>query len=303
MNASELLNNGEVVAVPTETVYGLAASLKHPKAIEKIYLLKGRPANNPLIIHVSSVRDVVPFVKQLPPEFESLTAAFWPGPLTLVVPIISETIPTVARAGLQTAAFRAPKHPLAQEVIAKTGPLVMPSANLSGKPSATTAEHVKEDFGADFPVLDGGPCVQGMESTVMRYHENQWEIIRLGCIAAEEIEIVLGYVPRYTQGDGKKPACPGQLYRHYAPKAKLHLTRHFSKNMKTIIGYEGRVYPEGSRTFILGENIKEILANLYATLRRLDQEGIQEAWVDLNVSDGGQWVTLVERLTKASNNN
>src|SRR5262245_4612508 len=136
--AASALKSGLVVAVPTETVYGLAASIDFPDAIEDIFRLKGRPSNNPLIVHVASAKEIAFYVTQQPPQFLKLASAFWPGPLTVVLPVDQVRIPSVARAGLPTAAFRVPNHPLTRELLEITGPLVMPSANLSGKPSATT---------------------------------------------------------------------------------------------------------------------------------------------------------------------
>jgi L-threonylcarbamoyladenylate synthase len=156
--AQKLLEKGHVVAIPTETVYGLGGLLKYPQAIEQIFTLKGRPNNNPLIIHVSSLQEIRLYVPHLPDEVDALAHAFWPGPMTLVLPIEPDKIPNKARAGLSTAAFRIPQHPLALQLLEKSGALVMPSANVSGRPSATSPEHVEADFGQDFPIVEGGPC-------------------------------------------------------------------------------------------------------------------------------------------------
>lgn len=293
--AVQKLKSGEVVAVPTETVYGLAASIYHPQAIEKVYALKKRPLDNPLIIHVAHPSQVES--KQLPPDFDKLTGAFWPGSLTLVLEVDESKIPFRARAGLPTAAFRLPNHSIAQELIAETGPLVMPSANLSGKPSATCAEHVEEDFASLVPVLDGGVCAQGVESTVLCFHEGAWEIIRLGCISAQSLQEVLGYAPKLGR-KGDKPLCPGQMYKHYAPKAKLHLGGHGA----ALIGYQNRFYPPVERFYSLGtsEDPREVMQNLYRVLRQLDRDGVEEAFVDMDIPSDGLWETIQERFLRAS---
>lgn len=300
--AAELLKNGNVVAVPTETVYGLAASLDNPQAIDKIYALKGRPSNNPLIIHIDNISALNKYNIATPPFFKELTQKFWPGPLTLVMPIDQNSIPANARAGLPTAAFRMPRHPLTLDLLKMTGPLVMPSANISGKPSATCLQHVEKDFGIDFPVLDGGSCKHGLESTILYYDKNCWKIVRQGAISAADFREILAYEPELAQTE--TPLCPGQLYRHYAPQAKLILTNDFSGIEKeTIIGFNDRKYPEGCTLFLLGRlsHPEEIGENLYAVLRELDTEGVKNARVDMNFPRTGILATVAERLERAAN--
>jgi len=302
--AVELLKNGHVAAVPTETVYGLAASLSSPKAVEKIFTLKGRPSNNPLIIHIASQEQLDPFVKTLPNGFEKLAKAFWPGPLTLVLAANTAHVPELVRAGLPTAAFRIPAHPLIRNLLALTGPLVMPSANISGKPSATSPGHVESDLGVDFPVLDGGKCARGVESTILFHDGNQWKIIRLGALAPEVFKPILGYQPAVMLSKkGEDPICPGQLYRHYAPKAKLILTKTITPETKgAVIGFSDRNYPSACQIFPLGplSMPEKVAENLYAVLRNLDEERIETAWVDMDMPDEGLWQTILERLNKAS---
>ena len=162
--AAKRLTKGEVIRLSPpkpSTVWQLAIAI--PRRLKKIFHLKNRPPQNPLILHVASIEEVKPFTPSLPEHFMELTQAFWPGPLTLVIPIQPDTIPAIARAHLPTQAFRMPMHSLAIELLQRTGPLFAPSANLSGKPSAVTAEHVEEDFGLTVPVLDGGPSQKGVE--------------------------------------------------------------------------------------------------------------------------------------------
>lgn len=295
------LQNGQVVGIPTETVYGLAASIHHQKAIQEIFRLKGRPSNNPLIIHVSHIKDVFSFVQETIPDLDLLARDFWPGPMTLVLPIKTNLIPNIVRADLPTAAFRIPSHAMTLKVLSSTGPLVMPSANLSGRPSSTQAAHVENDFGRDFPVLDGGSCNQGLESTILIYNHHQWEIIRQGAIIADRFESTLGYKPLIQDSASDKPLCPGQMYKHYAPLAKLIPVYSFENITKgVVIGFSDRSYPKGCHLISLGNlsNPEEIAANFYHALRLLDQEGHSEAMVDMNFPNIGLFNTLQQRFSK-----
>ncbi|CUI15832.1 Sua5/YciO/YrdC/YwlC family protein [Candidatus Protochlamydia naegleriophila] len=301
--AIDKLKAGHVVAMPTETVYGLAASLNTPAAVAEIFRLKGRPLNNPLIIHVASQADVLKYAQELPPLFEALTQAFWPGPLTLIVPIQPHLVPALARADLPTAGFRMPNHDLALQVIREVGPLVMPSANLSGKPSSTRAEHVECDFGPDFPVLDGGACAKGLESTILYYDSPRWVIVRLGALSAELFEPVLGYHPDSVKAfRHAQPLCPGQLFRHYAPKAKLILGNGMEiEKADFVLGFKERLYPSSKRVLLMGSlnDPDPVAENLYQILRQLDQEDAKVAWVDMDFSREGLWETIAERLLRA----
>lgn len=299
--AIKLLNAGDVVALPTETVYGLAASIHHPEAISKIFLLKGRPSNNPLILHVNAVDQVLDYAEQIPPSFFDLVESFWPGPLTLVLKVRTEKVPSQARAGLATVAFRMPSHPLVRKILAKTPPLVMPSANLSGSPSATQAAHVETDFGLDFPVLDGGSSKVGLESTILFYQDDQWMIGRRGAIIHENFYPVLGYHPLI--GDTReKPVCPGQMHRHYAPKAKLNLCYANMGLTGVVVGFSDKDYPKASKVFHLGTLTRpeQAASKLYAIFRQLDEEKITQVNVDMAFPRSGLWLTIVERLLKAS---
>lgn len=297
--AKEKLLSGNVVAVPTETVYGLAACLHATPAIQQIFTLKGRPANNPLIIHLPDFSSINTYATSLPSSLEALSHAFWPGPLTLILSANLEKIPFPVRAGLPTVAFRVPSHPLALKLLKEVGPLVMPSANKSGSPSATHPDHIQTDFGIDFPILDGGACSHGVESTILFHENNHWKIVRQGALTKESLGSVLGYVPEISNGNSSKPLCPGQLYRHYAPKAKLYLD---STQCTTVVGFSDRTYPNAKRVFILGHSSdpEQVATHLYAVLRQLDLEAIEEASVDMNFPQSGLWSTISERLHKAA---
>ena len=303
--AAHFLTSAEVVALPTETVYGLAASLHQPAAIERLFALKKRPAHNPLIIHLHSASELKKYLLKKIPKLNELILAFWPGPLTIVIPVEEQKIPAKVRANLATAAFRVPDHPQTLELIKKVGPIVMPSANLSGSPSATTPFHVEKDFGSDFPVLDGGNCQNGLESTVLYFTEEKWVILRLGALTAEQIEAVLGYLPSYLvfEKEQAKPLSPGQLLCHYAPKAKLLLDKDALQRFPPfIIGFEDRIYSSNATILSLGpSNSCEIVAkNLYHALRELDIKQASWAWVDMDFPDTGLWKVIRERLQRAS---
>jgi len=216
-----LLKKGEPVAIPTETVYGLAAPIFLQEAVKKIFSLKGRPSDNPLIAHVSSLAMVRTIAEHIPDSFHLLASRFWPGPLTLVLPK-HPSVPSLVSAGHPTIAVRMPSHPIALRLIELTGqPLVAPSANLSGKPSPTCAEHVREDFGDRLPIIDGGPCAFGIESTVLSLVHPVPTLLRPGSISRQELESVIGPIQEWQKD--QPILSPGMKYRHYAPKATIQI--------------------------------------------------------------------------------
>ncbi|MDF2550451.1 MAG: hypothetical protein K0S07_1518 [Chlamydiales bacterium] len=297
--AGDRLLGGQVVAIPTETVYGLAASIACPDAIRQIFALKNRPADNPLIVHAADLRQVQALTAAFPPEAQALADCFWPGPLTLILPAKEGAIAKVALAGQTTVAIRIPAHPLTRTLIQRTGPLVAPSANLSGRPSATLPEHIRQDFGQDFPLLAAGPCALGVESTILSYQGDGWQAARLGAISLEDIEKAL---KRPLTPPTAQIICPGQRYRHYAPSAALTLGSTYPGTPPCVIGFLEREYPQAQRLLPLGSlsNPQECLSNLYATLRHLDALSIPAAWVDCNFPSDGLFQTLHERLKKAA---
>ncbi|CRX37390.1 L-threonylcarbamoyladenylate synthase [Estrella lausannensis] len=299
--AAQILLKGENVAVPTETVYGLAALMDNIQGVDRIFALKNRPRANPLIIHIADVETVEAVAKEIPEGFYALASAFWPGPLALALPVDVSKVPESVRAGLPTACFRMPNHPLALELIRKSGPLVMPSANLSGKPSPTAAGAVEEDFGSLVPVLDGGPCQRGVESTILIWQDGMWRLGRLGALAVEEIAALLGYYPEGSDGK-EKPLCPGQKWRHYAPKAHLLTSLPVSEEVEAVIGFDERSYPQRKYFFSLGSihSPEKAAFRLYEILRKLDRQGIKSAFIDVDFPSTGLWRTLRERILKAA---
>lgn len=272
--AAALLKVGKVVAFPTETVYGLGASIYHEEAIRSIFALKGRPQDNPLIIHVASYAE-------LPSSIPKELFPFWPGPLTV---IIEHEAPRVITGGLATAAFRIPNHPIALELLKQTGPLVAPSANLSGKPSPTTAKHVLHDL--NVPVIDGGMCPCGVESTILSLAQAP-TILRPGAIRAADLEEALQKKVEISQS--KEALAPGMKYRHYAPNAKLLLFDSL-ESMRSHI----KRFPHAKRMIQIGISARE----LYAFLRECDQQEIDEItlFVDEKMR---QDPALMNRLQKA----
>jgi L-threonylcarbamoyladenylate synthase len=249
--AADLIKKGGVVAFPTETVYGLGADVRNPAAVSKIFSLKGRPGDNPLIVHLSDKSQAADFVTAVPPEAEKLMEECWPGPLTIILKKKPEVLDAVT-SGLPTVALRIPDHSLALALIRLTGPLVAPSANKSGKPSPTKPEHIERDFGDDFPILDGGVCRVGLESTVIDLTEKPYSLLRPGKYTREELSKIIGENIISEQQTSAKPRSPGLKYSHYQPDANVHWfdpKEKYDKNRTLLIthqdqpkGYPNHVY-------------------------------------------------------------
>lgn len=229
--AAEILKGGGLVAFPTETVYGLGGNGLDKEAAKKIYAAKGRPSDNPLILHVSSIEEVYPLVKALPEKAKKLMEAFWPGPLTLVLPK-SDLVPKESTGGLETVALRSPENALTLSLIRACGfPIAGPSANLSGRPSPTEASHVFEDLGGRIEgILEDGAVGIGVESTIVDLSEDCPTLLRPGAITPEDLEELLGEKVAIdptllgkSMAEGFTPKAPGMKYRHYAPKAEMIL--------------------------------------------------------------------------------
>lgn len=226
--AAELLRGGCVVGIPTETVYGLAANALDPQAVKKIFEAKARPQDNPLIVHIAHITQLDLVASRVPEAVYKLADAFWPGPLTMILPK-SDRIPVEVSAGLDTVGIRMPAHKSARRIIELSCPLAAPSANTSGKPSPTTAQHVYEDMNGRIPmIIDGGRCTVGVESTVVDMTGDMPRVLRPGAITEDMIAEVLGradtdMATRKGLKAGEKPKSPGMAYRHYAPKAPITL--------------------------------------------------------------------------------
>lgn len=323
--AGEILRTGGLVVFPTETVYGLGANALDPDAVASIFRAKGRPSDNPLIIHISKIDQVYDLAEDFTIQAQRAAEAFWPGPLTLILPK-KACIPTQVTAGLSTVALRMPDHPVALALLDIAGiPVAAPSANTSGRPSPTTAEHVLRDLAGKVDmVVDAGSCRIGLESTVLDMASEPPIILRPGGVSREDLEGVLGHVEIdaavYDHDSPSTPRSPGMKYRHYAPKAKVVLvdgkeltqiynevnqliTDYHSQNMivgvlasiETVKGYAADAsFPVGSRA-----QLETVAQNLFHGLRFLD-----DCNVDIIIAEGypdeGIGAAVMNRLRKAA---
>ncbi|WP_165842770.1 L-threonylcarbamoyladenylate synthase [Phenylobacterium deserti] len=267
--AADALRAGGLVIMPTETVYGLAANAADPRAVAAVYEAKGRPSFNPLIVHVPDVA-AARRLGRFDARAEALAQRFWPGPLTLVLPVAEEgAVSDLARAGLDTVALRAPAHPVARALLqAFGGPVVAPSANRSGRPSPTTyADAVDETGAAASGALDGGPCAVGLESTVVALLD-QARLLRPGSVTRAEIEAVIGPLEE-AEADAKRS--PGRMTRHYAPNAPVRLDIEAPAPGEAFLAFGSA--PDGERIWNLSPtgDLAEAAANLFAFLRAADR--------------------------------
>lgn len=301
-HAARLLARGGLVAVPTETVYGLAGDARNPTAIARIFAAKGRPASNPLISHVADL-DAARALAHVPPLAERLAAAFWPGPLTLVLPRRADSpVCDLACAGLNTIALRVPAHPLMRQLLAATRfPLAAPSANPSGAVSPTQADHVAGGLGAALDlILDGGPSAVGLESTVVAVAGERATLLRAGGLARSEIEAVTGPLARAGE-ENASPRSPGQLSRHYAPRAALRLGATTARPGEARLAFgDGLAVGDGpSINLSPTGDLIEAAARLFAALHQLDAMGVTHIAV-APIPDTGLGEAINDRLARAA---
>lgn len=326
--AARLLEAGQLVAFPTETVYGLGANALDEAAVAAIFSAKGRPADNPLIIHVRDEGDAEALC-HLSTEARRLMEFFCPGPLTLLLPKKPQ-VPSLVNAGLPSVAIRIPAHPVAQALLQATGlPIAAPSANASGRPSPTTAAHVWQDLGGIIPlILDGGPCQVGLESTVLDMTSNPPTVVRPGGITQGMLQKVL---PEVVVADsvlrplasGERPVSPGMMYRHYAPKGELWLVQgepcrvrerclalyrqgERAGKVVRILAFQEHIqaYQKedgGARVLSIGslEKPETIAQNLFAVLRTLDAQGVQLSLCEV-LPPVGMGLAIMNRLSRAA---
>ena len=293
--AADLLRQGQLVAFPTETVYGLGGDALNGEAVAAIYAAKGRPSFNPLIAHVASVEAAQRFV-EWSDQAAHLAAAFWPGPLTLVLPLRDgHGVSSLVTAGLDTLAVRVPAHPTARALLqAVDGPVAAPSANPSGRISPTTADHVRAGLdGRIAAVLDDGPCGVGLESTIVGL-AGEPTLLRPGGIALDQIEQVLG-TQLHIHQSGDLLTAPGQLQSHYAPEAPVRLNAHTRQGDEILLGF-GPV--ECDVNLSADGNLAEAAANLFATLHELDTSGRPIAVTPIPVE--GLGAAINDRLRRAA---
>ena len=292
-DAAKVLRGGGLVAFPTETVYGLGANALDPAAVQKIFEMKGRPETSPLIVHVASVDMAREIVAEWPPLAEELAKQWWPGPLTLVLPKKS-VVPDNVTAGLPTVGVRMPNHPVALKLIEEAGvPVAAPSANRFTGLSPTTADHVRSAFGDAVPVLEGGPCIVGIESTVVAIEAGQLKLLRPGMIS-------LGDIERAAAHAGESHPSPGMHEKHYSPRTRLILVRSASELPDRTGAYVWRAaLGPAARAVRMPLDIEPYAAQLYRVLHQLDAENWP--WIAVEMPpDAPDWAAIRDRLTRAA---
>jgi len=302
--AITLLKRGEVVAIPTETVYGLAADATNDAALRQIYAIKQRPADNPLIVHIADANQVLDWAKEFPPLAQKLAKAFWPGPFTLVLPA-KETVSLIVRGNQPTVALRVPGHPVALQLLQQSGlALAAPSANKFTQLSPTTAAHVAAGLGEAIPVLDGGACKVGIESTIVSVEGDDWQLLRLGMVPEANIHAVAGRPALQQQID--LPKVPGQHLLHYSPKTpiKLFATRkdlnNFASSHKNSVALViGEGVPPNCQHFTLSNRPDEVAERLYDTLHQMDALKVELLLVQ-TPPELPEWLAINDRLTRAA---
>ncbi|MCL2055003.1 MAG: L-threonylcarbamoyladenylate synthase [Oscillospiraceae bacterium] len=315
--AADCINKGEIVAIPTETVYGLAADALNENAVKKIFKAKGRPYDNPLIVHIAEIADMDKYAQKIPNTAYMLAKKFCPGPLTMVL-LKRAFVPDITSGGLDTVALRIPSDQTALALIkASRKPLAAPSANISGSPSPTKAEHVMRDLGGKISaVIDGGACRVGIESTVISFESDGVRILRPGAVTAEAIER-LGVRVYHDKSitteikSGEKALSPGMKYRHYSPKAEVTIVegnfesfvKYMSSNISegvyaVIFDSDAESYPF-ENYFTYGDTSEETAARLYEALRGLDDAGAKRGFVRAP-SKTGIGLAVYNRLLRAA---
>jgi len=318
LRVAEWLRAGEVVALPTETVYGLAANALDAEATARIFEIKGRPAHNPIIVHVAGAEMAKRCVSKWPAPADKLAAAFWPGPLTMVLPR-SKEIPDIVTAGGPTVGVRWPSHPFIQAVIRKCNfPLAAPSANLSSQVSPTNAAHVRRQLGEKVRlIVDGGQAQVGIESTVLDLTASPPRLLRPGMIHEEALAAVIGDVSSFefrVSGSEPAPRSPGLLLKHYAPKAKLVVlnwrdSADLNSQLSTLNSQPSRCHviahtriPSGAgfaAVSVIPHDAEAFARALYAELHRCDDAGAEWIVVE-SPPDTGEWRAIADRLKRAA---
>lgn len=304
--AARLIRQGELVAFPTETVYGLGANAFDANAVVRIFEMKGRPRFDPLIVHIAGPEALPSLARQIPDCVGELMSRFWPGPLSLVLPK-QPKVPDIVTAGLPSVAIRCPAHEVARSLIERAGvPIAAPSANRFGCVSPTTAAHVAEQFGDQLKViLDAGPCQVGVESTVLSLVDERPVLLRPGGVPLEDLEAILGKV-EIAGTDDISPSSPGQLSRHYSPGTRLILTDHpvdFEPGQRVGLLALDASQPESGFAVVeyLSQNgcLREAAANLFAAMRRLDAAGL-DFLVARPIPEVGLGRAIMDRLRRAA---
>ncbi len=297
--AVQALREGKLVAFPTETVYGLGADATNDAAVARVYAAKGRPSFNPLIAHVPDIGSALG-LGEFSVEAQALAQAFWPGPLSLVVPRRSDCpVSLLASSGLGSIAIRVPSHPVALDLLTAVGrPIVAPSANPSGRISPTTAEHVRRHLKDKLAVvLDGGRCKVGVESSVVSFMEDEPKLLRQGGVPRRDIEKVLGHEIA-IESHSARPHAPGQLVSHYAPHAELRLNAEAPRDGEAYLGF-GPLHTHGPWTLSPSGDLVEAAATLFRLLHEIDATGVARIAV-APVPHHGLGEAINDRLLRAA---
>lgn len=316
--AGELLRKGQLVAIPTETVYGLAADALNANAVADIFVAKGRPGDNPLIVHIADIADWAPLVTHIPEKATALANAFWPGPLTIILPA-AKKVPQAVTAGLTTVAVRFPAHPVARDIIKAAGcPLAAPSANRSGSPSPTTAARVMEDMdGRIAAVVDGGDCAVGVESTVIDLSGDTPRLLRPGGVTHEQMQAIIGDIvidPAVTAAlaKGATAASPGMKYKHYAPRTRVVLVNGTADSFAAFVNGKAHENPlalcfDGEETALnvpfltygARNDHKTQARKIFDILRQSDEQGVAVVYAACPAPDG-VGLAVYNRLLRAA---
>jgi L-threonylcarbamoyladenylate synthase len=313
--AAESLRKGGLVAFPTETVYGLGADALDPQAVRKIFVAKGRPLDNPVIVHVAGPEDLAVITDDVPSEATLLMKQFWPGPLTLIFRK-SRRVPEVVTGGQDTVAVRMPRNAIALALVRALGhPIAAPSANLSGRPSPTTARHVLDDLGGRIDIiLDGGPVEVGLESTVLDLSRHPPALLRPGAVTREDLKPFVGEVAAGTAPALLKRS-PGTRYRHYSPRARVTLVEEADQETmdRLAASYAGRGRKVGLLTHhpcslqgdadvvvrSMPRDLKAYARQMFAVMRELDELGVDEMIIE-GVEEAGMGAAIMDRLRRAA---
>lgn len=318
--AADMITNGQLVAFPTETVYGLGADATNETAVSQVYAAKGRPSDNPLIVHVADVETVEKYAAIISPAARKLMAKFWPGSLTIIFKLKPDVLSKTVTGGLTTAAFRFPNNQATLKLIKLAGrPIVGPSANTSGKPSPTTAQHVYHDLSGKIAgILDDGPTKVGVESTVLDMSTDTPVILRPGAVTQAQIEAVIGSIDtnHHQVGQNETPKAPGMKYKHYAPRAQVYVVDN-AKEWANVVDWvkqhgkqvgvladdqilESFINLKNVTSYSLGSGIEQASANLFAGLRQFDDQDSIKVIFAQGYENKGLGVAYMNRLNKSA---